>query len=180
MRWDRLFDDLEAQLAAQETAEREGQIADRTRAERASVGLTERLLAHRGRLVIARCGPAGAVSGTITEVGAGWVLLEASVGATLVLTSAVMSWTGLEPRSTRPSAVARGLGVGSALRVLSRDRAAVTIVDVSGTLVTGTVDAVRADHLDLAEHPLDEPRRPANVRGHRAVPFRVVAVVRRA
>jgi hypothetical protein len=38
---------------------------------------------------------------------------------------------------------------------------------------------VLADHLDLAEHPADEPRRAEAVRGVRSVPLAMVALVRR-
>ena len=50
-RWELLFADLEARFAAEEAAEREGVVADLTRAEQASVGLTDRLRAVVGRPV---------------------------------------------------------------------------------------------------------------------------------
>jgi hypothetical protein len=48
MRWDRLFDDLQAQLDADGQRELGLEVSDRTRRERAQVGLHERLVAHRG------------------------------------------------------------------------------------------------------------------------------------
>lgn len=75
--------------------------------------------------------------------------------------------------------VARSFGLGMALRAVCRDRAPVSIVDVTGATLTGTVDLVGADHLDLAEHPLDLPRRPENVRGTRTIPYAALATLRR-
>src|SRR6478609_7446927 len=48
MRWDRLFDDLEAQAEADEARARDAEVADRVRRERAQLDLHTRLLAHVG------------------------------------------------------------------------------------------------------------------------------------
>ncbi|MFZ1486017.1 MAG: hypothetical protein WAS95_08200, partial [Nostocoides sp.] len=47
-RWERLFADLDAAVAADERRELDVEIADRTRAERAKVALAARLAAQRG------------------------------------------------------------------------------------------------------------------------------------
>jgi hypothetical protein len=51
---------------------------------------------------------------------------------------------------------------------------------VSGAVVTGTIDAVGRDHLELSEHPADLPRRSENVTGRRVVPFSALVLVRPA
>ncbi len=50
-------------------------------------------------------------------------------------------------------------------------------LDDGGTL-TGTLDRVGADYVELAEHPADVPRRTEVVQGVRAVVIAAVAVVR--
>ena len=62
------------------------------------------------------------------------------------------SITGLRPGAQEASLVGRRFTLGAALRGISRDRAVVDLVDVEGQVLTGTIDAVGADHLDLAEH----------------------------
>ncbi len=49
MRWEGLFDDLDAQWEAEERRGRDAEVADRTRRERAGVTLHARLAAHRGQ-----------------------------------------------------------------------------------------------------------------------------------
>jgi hypothetical protein len=64
------------------------------------------------------------------------------------------------------------------LRVLTRDRTPTSLVLVDGATFTGTIDRVGIDYLDLAEHPLDEPRRSSSLRGVRTLSLRGIAVVR--
>lgn len=179
MRWDRLFDDLEGQLEAAAALERAGEVADRTRRERAAVGLLERFLAHRGGPVTLRCGAGDQIRGTIDDVGVDWVLLGSPPGSVLVHLPAIRSVHGLPGRAEPPATLARRFTMGMAVRVMSRDRAAVSVVDVTGALLTGTVDTVGSDYFELAEHPLDVPRRSENIRGLRVIPWSAVSWIRR-
>lgn len=170
MRWQSLFDDIEAQLERQELADVESEVAERTRAERATVALAERLLAHHGETL--RLGFAGGtVSGRVVDVAPQWVVVHDGRGDVLVPTAAVASVSGLgRATALPPSQVMRRLGLAHALRALSRDRAPVRIASVAG-IFTGTIDRVGADHLDLAEHPVDEVRRGPAVRSVVALGF---------
>jgi|SRR5580765_1686899 len=176
MEWEGLFADLEAQWEAQERRELDAEVADRTRRERALVDLTARLAAHRGRQVTVRTSAGDPLTGLIVDVGDGWLALARSPRSVLVPLAAVVGVDGLTARSEDATA-ARRFGVGYALRGLSRDRVTVTVVDVAGGITTGTIDAVGADHVQIALHHGDEPRRAPNVRATRAIPFAALVSV---
>ncbi len=176
VRWERLFDDLEAQVAAQARLELDAEVAERTRLERSRVTLGERVVGALGAEVSLRLRGGTVVRGRLEDSGDGWLLLvEAGGRQLLVPVAAVLGISGLG--RPRDDARARRFGIGSAMRIISRDRRAVVVVDVDGGSVHGTIDAVGADAFDIAEHPLDMPRRPEHVRGERVVPFAAVAVI---
>ena len=174
MRWEALFADLEAQLAAASPVEH----ADLERAEVARTPLGDRVRAHVGATLRLRLRDGTALSGTLCEAGAGWLLLDVERAAVLVPGSAVTTVGGLSRAVAAPAGqVERRLGLGSVLRALARDRAPVR-VQVEAAVLTGTVDRVGADHLDLAVHPTGEARRPSAVREVVTVPFAALLSVR--
>jgi hypothetical protein len=181
MRWEQLFSDLEGQWEAEVRRDLDQEVADRTRRERAAVGLFERLAASVEAEVGLRLVVGPPLRGVLCDVGDGWLLLGGARGgqAALVPLTAVVAVTGLGP-GARDAKLARRFGFGYALRGLSRDRAVVALTDVSGAVATGTIDGVGRDCFDLTEHAPDEPRRPENVRGRRLVPFPAVACLRPA
>jgi hypothetical protein len=182
MRWEQLFSDLESQWEAEVRRSFDAEVADRTRRERASVGLGERLAAAREQSLRVSLSTREVLEGRVADVGAGWLLLRprtSGVGASLVPFAAITAVVGLGRQATSLG-VGRRFGFGYALRGLSRDRAVVSLTDRSGAVCTGTIDAVGADALELSEHPADVPRRPENLTGSRLVPFASVVVVRQA
>ena len=178
MRWEDLFADLESQREAEQRRELDAEVADRTRRERATVSLGDRLAAAGAGPVSVTRRDGSRLSGRVADVGDGWCLLgEAGRAPCLVPISAVASVTGLAARAVEGS-VGRRFGLGYALRAVSRDRAVVRLTDATGATCTGTIDAVGSDHLELAEHAADLPRRPENLTGHRVVPFASIVLVR--
>ena len=176
MRWEALFADLEAQLAAASAAE-DGDLA---RAEVARTPLEDRVRAHVGAPLRVWLRDGTALAGSVRDAGAGWLLLVDDRGPVVLPAPAVARLSGLS-RAVAPPAghVERRLGLGAVLRALARDRAGVRL-HVDGAVLTGTIDRVGADHLDLAEHPAEEARRSAAVRAVVTVPFGALLAVREA
>lgn len=148
MRWDRLFADLDSQASAAEAEEWRIEIAERARAERATVGLTARLAAARGVEVALRLTTGTHVRGLIVESAGEWCLVVAGPSQHLVPLWAVATAEGVPPTSAHLGTVDARLTLGSALRALSRDRVEV-VVETGAASVTGVIDSVGADHLDL-------------------------------
>lgn len=152
MRWDALFGDLELQLEAARAQSQTRDVADLTRAERASIRLRDRLRAATGSDVRISL-RSGSVVGTLRDVGSGWVLVH-DTRERLIPLAAITSIGGLGAASApEPGVVVRRLGLGHALRAIARDRSVVQMTAGAGQL-TGRIDAVGADHVDLAlVHP---------------------------
>ena len=182
MRWQKLFADLEGQFTEAASAAELAESASRSRAEAGSVGLAERLAGAVGQQVRLRCRGAGQVAGVLTEVGPDWLLLSAERGRELlVVADAVTVASGLV-RRTQAAAGERPrvrTDLRRALRGLVRDRSTVSLALEDGGRLSGTLDRVGADFVEIAEHADDEPRRASSVRAVHAVPLRALAVVTR-
>ena len=171
MRWERLFEDLEARLEFEERAAVDADVVDLVRAERAQLAVRDRLRAHLDELLTwSLVSVDEPVSGRLLDVGSDWVLIEVRPGEMLIPIGAVQCIEGLSRiAEPAPGEVARRLGIGVILRGLARDRAVVSVRSVGDHWVTGTIDRVGADHVDLAVHPQDESRRGPAVRGVRCL-----------
>jgi hypothetical protein len=182
MRWQQLFADLQAQFDEEEAAAERSESASRARAEMGAVRLSQRLLGSLGASVSVICRGVGQISGVLVDVGSDWLLLEDEHGRQhLVAAAAVRAVAGLGRGTAppeRPGAVRGLLDLRRALRGLARDRAGVQVVLDDGGVLSGTLDRVGADYVELAEHPGDLPRRAEAVQGVRAVVIAAVAVVR--
>ncbi|WP_448627052.1 hypothetical protein [Geodermatophilus sp. URMC 64] len=184
MRWQQLFADLRAQFDEAEAAADRAESASRARAEVGAIRLADRLRGALGRPVTVRCRGAGRLSGVLADVGADWLLLEEEAGReALVATVAVLAVGGLGRETAVPpegGVVRASLDLRRTVRALARDRSAVQVVLEDGGVLTGTVDRVGADFLELAGHAIDQPRRAGAVRGVQAVVLAAVAVIRTA
>lgn len=182
MRWDELFRDLEGQLEAASATELAAEVADRTRREGATLTWVDRARGVTGARVSVRVPGGDVVDGVLREVGSQWLLVAEESGRdALVPASAVLAVVGLTAWSAAPGSaghVFTRLGLGSALRGLARDRTAVSVCLVDGSVLDGTVDRVGQDFLEISTHAAGEARRQAEVRSVRTVPFVAVAVVR--
>ncbi|WP_066582612.1 hypothetical protein [Cellulomonas timonensis] len=174
MRWEALFADLEAQFAAHGAAELDAQVAELTRAERATVAIGDRLRAARGGVLSVRLRGGSTAEGQVLDAAPQWLLLGAQGRQALIPLAAVVVVTGLGPYvAPSPGVVEGRLTLGHALRALARDRVLVQ-VEVDGTELTGRIERVGADHLDLAAGHGEAARRDGLV----AVPFAGLRAVR--
>lgn len=187
MRWDELFADLEGQLEhGLGTEERELELEEeRLRVGRASLrdriqGISRGDQALRIRLVdgvtieivartIGRDWVAGDLLGTTAQV-----VLPLDAVAALLPTAAQLE-RSLEP--VRAGAMTERIGLAFVLRDLARRRRAVQLTTPGGVL-TGTIDRVGRDHLDLAVHPADAWRRASSVSRIEVLPLARLLLVR--
>ncbi len=183
MRWDELFDDLAGEAEALDVGQRSAEVAERTRAEIGQIELAARLRPAVGAAVKLRCRAGVNLSGRLERVGPDWVLLTEDTGReALVAMPALISIGGLSRLSAAPGSegvVAARLGLRSALRGIARDRSVVAVHTGDGPVLSGTLDRVGADFVELAVHPTGEWRRSGEVREVAVIPFHALVAVRR-
>lgn len=180
-RWESLFAELEGEFAAAAITDRAAEVADRTRREHGQLRLVDRLRGALGHEIRVQVRGAGSVTGRLADVGADWLLVAEGYGReALVPFSMLLSVGGLGGRSAYPGSegpVAARLDLRHALRGLVRDRRVVALC-VEGEVLTGTLDRVGADFVELAEHAAGEVRRPRAVYRVRLVPLTALCLVR--
>lgn len=148
-----VLDDLEQQAEALYDAERDADLADRSRAEYQQVTLASRLMASLGTPVRLEVAGTGVVAGTLDRVGRGWCLVAGHAQDWVVRLDAVVAVHGASARS-RPevawSPVAT-LGLGSALRRIADagERCVLHLVD--GTSRDALLRRVGADFVETVE-----------------------------
>ena len=184
MRWQQLFADLTAQFDEAQAAAEFAEAASRARAEVGAVPLAGRLTGSVGADVRLCCRGSGRLTGVLVDVGPDWLLLVDERGVeSVVATRAVTSVSGLVRRTAPEEDDGRPrvqFDLRLVLRATARDRSTVILTTDDGVVLTGTIDRVGVDFVELAEHPAGEPRRPAAVRAVHAVALAAVAVVTRS
>lgn len=205
MRWDNLFDDLEGQLDRELNAEqidlraeeerlRLGRLSLRTRLTSLTVGslgpAVFRIVLTSGETVTLRPTsfgrdwlaadllgfdpdrePGGALSAP-----AQCVVPFAAVAA-VILTGDQMDRSLSGEETASAARMSDRIGLSFVLRDLCRRRAGLE-VRTTGGLLTGTIDRVGRDHLDLAVHPPGTARRSRDVQHFRLVPLAQLLLVR--
>ncbi|WP_395693857.1 hypothetical protein [Nocardioides sp.] len=145
-----VLDELEQQAEAAFGAERDAELADRSRSVYREVTLASRLMASVGAAVRLEVTGVGPVEGMLERVGEGWCLIGGSGQDWVVSLPAVTAVLGAGPRSVPEvawSPVAR-LGLGSALRRIAEagERCVVHLRD--GTSYDVAPRRVGADFVD--------------------------------
>lgn len=193
--WDRLFEDLEGQLASEWESERAALDAESERLRISRLDLRDRLrvLCDSGAAATVDVAGGDRIRVRLQALGADWtaVALAEPEGA-------------FRARATRivPVHAIRGIGVdhgqllasldgadrddgvlqermtlGFVLRDLARRRVPVRVLRVGDSELHGTIDRAGADHLDLAVHDAGAPRTVSAVRSFCIVPFSALAGV---
>lgn len=195
VRWDRLFADLEARFTDLADEQAAAEQADRDRVATGAVTLVQRLGGASGQRIRVGVVDGRQHEGTLRRIGRDFLLLEDDAGReVLVALAALAAVSGLTARTAPPAAHRPAqLDLRRALRSIARDRAVVALsigsgsagppstpLDGSGTVaeLVGTLDRVGADFVELAIHPVGEPRRAGVVRGVSLVPLAAIRVVR--
>jgi hypothetical protein len=193
--WDRLFEDLEGQLASEWEAERAALDAESERLRIAQLTLRERLArmcngrtpivleldgGERHRLALRTVGPdwvaaESAPSGGGTARPMVLVPLRAVRG---VATDHGTVLSSLDDAVAAPSPLHERMTLGFVLRDLARRRVPLHLRTRNGEDVHGTIDRAGADHLDLAVHDAGAARLAGAVREFRIVPFDALLTVR--
>lgn len=198
MRWDELFDDLEAQLEHELAHDELDLRAEDERLRLGRLTLRDRLLALTALdpeavplrdPVSLRLRSGDVVRMTVETIGRDWLVGElpgrtpaqqvlvpfAAIGS-VRLTSAEVA-VSLTPSPAVQARITDRLGIAFVLRDLCRRRAGVHVVSEGGE-THGTIDRVGRDHLDLAVHEPGSQRRERDVAEYRIVPFDSLVSVR--
>jgi hypothetical protein len=182
MRWDSLFNDLEAQFSAERSLEKEAEITERARVELAGIELTDRLRALGAGRIKVVLSSGTALLGSISHIGSEWFVLDEGVRQWMIPFPSVLTYQGVgrlavkaTPRLVKP------LGFAAALRALARDRASVVVhvrAQAPQSFETkGFIDRVGQDHLDVAVVHEGEARRAGNVASVVTIPFAAIVAV---
>jgi hypothetical protein len=188
VRWDQLFAELESQYQQFAAAAEDAETGERIRVEQGAVVVGARLAGAIGRPVRLSVTAGRPVAGVLRSVGPDWVLVgEAPGREALVSLSAVTVVEGLTAATGAPlTGVAQRLDLRFALRGLARDRSPIALTvpggrgaaGTDGTELTGTIDRVGADFIEVALHAAWEPRRAGAVRQVVLVPRSAIIAVR--
>lgn len=163
MRWDRLFDDLEAQAADLELEERDALVDELRDGDWAETSWRQLL---GGRVVLTVRGT-DRVEGIVSLVNERLVHLRSDTMDHVVNASAVMAVDASERRADAPTAVGEALGWGHVFRALREAGEDVRVRLVDGSIRDGSVLVAGRDFVRLrAESGRDQ-----------AVPFDAIAVV---
>ncbi|MRG60605.1 hypothetical protein GE115_12110 [Agromyces sp. CFH 90414] len=190
MRWDLLFDDLGWQLDQEQQAEERALALEEERLRLSRLTLRDRLRALAGGPEAVRLLLRG---GTLVQArpvsfGRDWMSAELVghrtaprcvvplAAVTAILPGRDQLDRSLEPAAEASSAVADRIPLAFVLRDLARRRAPVAVSTDDGEL-TGTLDRVARDHVDLALHEPGVARRDVDLQGYRIVALDAIRLV---
>ncbi|MCH8570108.1 hypothetical protein LSI54_01825 [Nesterenkonia sp. AY15] len=184
MRWDALFEDLETQLGAAQTAELTAASAEASRLEASRLEFAERLRAHRERELGLQIAGGQRLVVRVGAVGADWLAGAVLPHSVLVPLTSILAVDGMARAAARsePSASRRRLSITAPLRRLARDRELVSVFGTQGLLASGLIAAAGRDFVEIAPTRRDDllPRgsQGGGARSALVIPLHAVAWLR--
>lgn len=147
-----LFDDLEDQATVLYAAERDVEVADRSRAEYQQVTLAGRLMATVGSSAVVTVQGIGPVAGVVERVAAGWLLVASGEQDWVINQDAVTTVEGASVRAVPEVAWSplTRLGLASALRRISEAGEACVLHLRDGSRHEGHLRRIGADFCELS------------------------------
>jgi hypothetical protein len=142
--------DLRAMAHADIDLDRDAEVAERIRIERAGVGLLDRVNATSGPVEV-HVSSGRRLRGVVRDGAQEWLVIETAnspITHSLVLGQAIVWVAGLRP-GTRQSGVLRTRSVASICRQWARDRAEIQAELRGGSMITGRMSAAYSDHVDV-------------------------------
>ena len=163
MRWERLFNELEAQAGDLEMQERDALVEELRDGEWADTSWRSLM---GGDVVLDVVG-LGRLEGSAVLVNKQIIQLRGERVEHVVSADAVAAVISAERRSDQPSVVSAALGWGHVFRALRAEGQPVRVRTVTGSTIDGTIDVVGADFVRVHEDS-----------GHdQSVPFAALAMV---
>ena len=160
MRWDDLFDDLEAQLRHEQAAALRDEINENLQVERATQDLEEVLCRLQGSAVHLQLAGGRELAGQLGPAGPGYFCVEESRMLWVIRCEQLrqLQWPGpLPPALPQPADSSRRPKLAAVLRQLMRDRARTWLWDREGSLLAeGSIVQAAKDFVLLAAHAADE------------------------
>jgi len=146
VRWDRLFDELEAQAYDIERDERDALVDELRDGEWSQTSWRDLL----GGSAIVEVLGAGRVEGHVTLVNERLIQLRGSRVDHVIATGAVLAVQASERRADTPGRVEAALGWGHVFRALREAGEEITVLLLDGSSRDGTTDVVGRDFVRLA------------------------------
>lgn len=148
MRWDELFDELEAEFSAAFRQESEAEIVDMVHAEAATVPFADRIRHRVGQAIHVRLRNGETRQGTLNEANHVWVMIHDHTRRFLIPHTAVAFAWPLGGAAPELSGVSTRLTLGYALRKLAAAGLELRVLTDGGEL-QGRIGMVGADYCDV-------------------------------
>ncbi len=148
MRWDDLFDELEAEFDAALRREQEEEIPHLVHAEAATVSLADRIRHRVGQRLHVRLRTGDLREGTVDEANHAWTMLHDGPRRSLIPHTGVAYAWPLAGAAPELKGISARLTLGYALRKIAESGMTVRLLTLGGEL-HGRVGLVGTDYIDV-------------------------------